>query len=148
MLTAPLFMALLSGPLLGEYPQGKTLLAVAVGFVGVLVMINPYSAPADSDLAGMLMVLAASVVYTLWMIQTRHLATTELAGTHGAVQRFGYRCCQRRGAAVLLAAGTVPRPVANAGGWWGWCRRWGIPCWYRHTALPRCMCSARSTTPR
>jgi drug/metabolite transporter (DMT)-like permease len=75
MMTAPIIMAVLSGPLLGEYARGKTWLAILIGFIGVLVMVGPKGE--NADLLGASSVLAGSLAYTLLMIQTRHLSSTE-----------------------------------------------------------------------
>lgn len=75
MMTSPIIMAVLSGPLLGEYARGKAWVAVIIGFIGVLVMVGPQGE--NTDLFGAVSVLAGSVAYTLLMIQTRHLSSTE-----------------------------------------------------------------------
>lgn len=75
MMTAPIIMAVLSGPLLGEYARGKTWLAILIGFIGVLVMVGPTGE--NADLLGASSVLAGSLAYTLLMIQTRYLSSTE-----------------------------------------------------------------------
>lgn len=41
MFAAPLLVALVSGPLLGEWPGPRRLAAIAVGFLGVLVVTRP-----------------------------------------------------------------------------------------------------------
>jgi drug/metabolite transporter (DMT)-like permease len=75
MMTSPIIMAVLSGPLLGEYAHGKAWVAVLIGFLGVLVMVGPQGE--NADLLGAVSILAGSVAYTLLMIQTRHLSSTE-----------------------------------------------------------------------
>ncbi|MFL5582329.1 MAG: DMT family transporter [Gemmatimonadaceae bacterium] len=54
--TAPLFVALLSAPMLGERVTRRTALGVALGFVGVVVLVGPSfrsaAAPALAALAG------------------------------------------------------------------------------------------------
>jgi drug/metabolite transporter (DMT)-like permease len=54
--TAPLFVALLSAPLLGERVSRRTALGVALGFAGVVVLVGPSfrsaAAPALAALAG------------------------------------------------------------------------------------------------
>lgn len=41
MFATPLLIALISGPFLGEWPGPRRLIAIAVGFVGVLVVMRP-----------------------------------------------------------------------------------------------------------
>jgi drug/metabolite transporter (DMT)-like permease len=74
-MSAPVFMALLSGPLLGEYARGKVWIAIIIGFAGMLLMVSPHGS--STDLPAALTLIGASLLYTLWMIQTRNLASTE-----------------------------------------------------------------------
>lgn len=71
----PLFVTLLSGPLLGERVGWRRWTAVSVGFVGVLIMIGPSGA--SGNLWPALIALAASLLYGLWVLQTRHMAASE-----------------------------------------------------------------------
>ena len=70
---APFVMLALSGPLLGERVSRGAWGAVAVGFVGVLIVVKP---GASFEPAALLAV-AASVLYALGMLTTRHLGRTE-----------------------------------------------------------------------
>ncbi|MEQ9490094.1 MAG: EamA family transporter [Alphaproteobacteria bacterium] len=71
---APLFTTLLSIPLLGEKVGIHRLGAVIVGFGGVIVILHP-----DGDVFGWpaLLCLAATLCYSLAMILTRKLGSTE-----------------------------------------------------------------------
>ena len=76
--SAPLFMTALSVPLLGERVGWHRWTAVAVGFVGVVVMVQPGSGlfqPAA------LVVLLAALLYALAVILVRGLSATEPALT-------------------------------------------------------------------
>lgn len=68
---APLVVALLGGPLLGEWVGWRRLIAILVGFAGILVVVRPGFAeihPAVGfSFAGML-------TYALFMLITRHIA--------------------------------------------------------------------------
>lgn len=78
---APLFITLLSVPLLGEKVGPLRLGAVAVGFVGVIIMQRPWAsseALAVSRLVLMLPIVAA-VTYALNQIMTRRLGVTAKA---------------------------------------------------------------------
>lgn len=79
LLSAPIFMALLSGPLLGERVTGRLWVVIVVGFVGVVLMANPTAKGAD--LVGVGAILGASVAYALWMLHTRYLSSTERSET-------------------------------------------------------------------
>jgi drug/metabolite transporter (DMT)-like permease len=76
--SAPLFMTALSVPLLGERVGVHRWGAVAVGFAGVLAMVQPGGGVFDAA-AGW--VLVSAVLYALAMIQVRGLGTTEPALT-------------------------------------------------------------------
>lgn len=66
--TIPLFLVLLSAPLLGERVGPKGWMAAALGFAGVIVMLRPD--PADLSVTVFLPVIAAAL-YALAMIITR-----------------------------------------------------------------------------
>ncbi|PWC33882.1 DMT family transporter [Azospirillum sp. TSO35-2] len=72
--SAPLFMTALSVPLLGERVGPYRWGAVAVGFVGVLTMVQPGRDMIDR---GSLVALTAAVCYALAMIAMRQLGRTE-----------------------------------------------------------------------
>lgn len=68
---APLVVALLAGPLLGEWVGWRRLAAIAVGFAGIVVAVNPAAGPMN---AGVLFSLAAMLAYALFMLLTRYMA--------------------------------------------------------------------------
>ncbi|MEE8187974.1 MAG: DMT family transporter [Kiloniellales bacterium] len=71
---APLFVTLLSIPLLGEQVGARRWGAVIVGFIGVLVMTRP---GAEAFQPAALLILAAALFYALAMLVTRRLARTD-----------------------------------------------------------------------
>ncbi len=71
---APLFITALSVPLLGEAVGPRRWGAVAVGFVGVIIMVRPDTGLFDRVA---LIALAGSVFYALAMIFVRKLSKTE-----------------------------------------------------------------------
>jgi drug/metabolite transporter (DMT)-like permease len=77
--TAPIFVALLSGPLLGERVGGRVMLAIALGFAGIVAVVRP-----SFDIA--LTVAAIATVgagfYALAMIWLRRIGPGE---THEAI---------------------------------------------------------------
>jgi drug/metabolite transporter (DMT)-like permease len=93
---APLFMTALSVPLLGERVGVHRWSAVAIGFVGALVIIDPRSAgiawPA-------LLVLLAALSWALQSVIVRRLAATE---TDASMLVF------QNGAVLLVAAAIAP----------------------------------------
>lgn len=68
---APLMVALLAGPLLGEWVGRRRMLAILVGFVGVLVAVRPGLGVMHP---AVLYAFAAMLAYALFMLLTRHMA--------------------------------------------------------------------------
>jgi drug/metabolite transporter (DMT)-like permease len=68
---APLVVALLAGPLLGEWVGMHRLVAILVGFVGVLVAVRPGLGAVHP---AVLYAFASMLVYSLFMLLTRHMA--------------------------------------------------------------------------
>ncbi|HYZ32398.1 MAG TPA: DMT family transporter [Crenalkalicoccus sp.] len=76
--TAPLIVALLAWPLLGERTTPDRMLALAAGFLGVLLIIRPGGAvfhPAS------LLCVANATCYALYQIMTRRIAASDSAAT-------------------------------------------------------------------
>src|SRR5680860_674060 len=67
----PLLVALLAGPLLGEWVGWHRMLAILAGFVGVLVVMHPGLGHMHW---AMLLVLGATCGYALYNVATRYLA--------------------------------------------------------------------------
>jgi S-adenosylmethionine uptake transporter len=78
---APLFITLLSIPFLGEKVGGRRLLAVIVGFIGVLVMLRPGGAASDEmpDRLVLLLPVFAAFTYAGMQILTRRLGVSSTA---------------------------------------------------------------------
>ena len=72
----PLLVAALAGPLLGEWVGWHRMLAIAAGFLGVLMVMHPGIGEVHW---AMLLVLAATVGYALYNIATRYLAAFDPA---------------------------------------------------------------------
>lgn len=74
-MTAPLFMTALSGPLLGEAVGLKRKLVLMIGFIGVLIIVQP---TADNfNLEGSLYALCGALAFALLAIQTRKMSKHE-----------------------------------------------------------------------
>lgn len=73
----PLCVALLAGPMLGEWPGPRRLAAIAVGFCGVLVITRPGLSMHPAALLSLL----NAVLYALYAIITRMLAAHDPAAT-------------------------------------------------------------------
>lgn len=74
LLSAPMVVTALAGPLLGEWAGPRRWMAIMVGFVGVLVVVRPGTAMFDFAI---LYSIGATFVYALYSILTRKLAGTE-----------------------------------------------------------------------
>src|SRR5262247_961141 len=72
--STPFFVAALSGPLLGEGVGWRRWTAIAVGFLGVLVVIRPGF---GSFHPAALFSLTSAVLYAVYSIMTRILARTD-----------------------------------------------------------------------
>ncbi|WP_050772648.1 DMT family transporter [Methylorubrum extorquens] len=75
---APLTVALLAGPLLGEWSSRMRLAAVPAGFVGVLVIVRPDALAAKPAI---LFSLGAMLCYAVYVIVTRKLAAHDSTAT-------------------------------------------------------------------
>lgn len=71
---APLFVTLLSLPVLGERIERPVLVASLIGFVGVVIVIRPGSSALN---AGALSMLAAALCYALTMVTARRYGARE-----------------------------------------------------------------------
>jgi drug/metabolite transporter (DMT)-like permease len=68
---APLLVALLAGPLLGEWVGWRRVIAIMVGFCGVLIAVRPGFGAVHP---AVFYAFAAMIVYALFMLLTRHMA--------------------------------------------------------------------------
>lgn len=68
---APLVVALLAGPLLGEWVGWRRLVAILIGFGGILIAVRP---GVGGIPPGIVYSFAGMLAYALFMLQTRHLA--------------------------------------------------------------------------
>ena len=75
---APLAVALLAGPLLGEWSSRARLAAIGCGFLGVLVIVRPGAGTADP---AALFAIGNMLCYALYIITTKRLAATDSSAT-------------------------------------------------------------------
>ena len=68
---APFVVALLSGPFLGEWIRWRRMLAILVGFIGILVVVRPGLTAFEPAL---LLAFGAMLCYAVFMLLTRYLA--------------------------------------------------------------------------
>lgn len=91
---SPIFVTLLAGPLLGERVSPKSWFAVAIGFIGVLVILRPGSALFEP---AALLSLISAAGYAAAMVFARKLGVSEPATVMSFYQNAAYLI----GAAVL-----------------------------------------------
>ncbi|MFN3745479.1 MAG: DMT family transporter [Hyphomicrobiaceae bacterium] len=68
---APFIVALLAGPFLGEWIRWRRLIAIIVGFCGILVVIRPGYAALE---IGMIFAGISMLCYAIFMLLTRYLS--------------------------------------------------------------------------
>ncbi len=67
---APFIVALLAGPFLGEWIRWRRMLAIIVGFCGILVVVRPGYATFE---IGMIFAALGTLCYAVFMLLTRYL---------------------------------------------------------------------------
>jgi drug/metabolite transporter (DMT)-like permease len=76
--SVPLMVALLAGPILGEWVGPRRLVAIGVGFVGVLIVTRPGTGTMHPAI---LLSIGGSVAYAFYAITTRILAAHDSSET-------------------------------------------------------------------
>jgi len=74
----PLLVAALSGPILGEYVGWRRWGAIGIGFVGVLIILQPGS---DLFQPAIVIPLISAVMFAVYALLTRHAAAKDDAAT-------------------------------------------------------------------
>ena len=74
----PLIIAMLSGPILGEYVGWRRWLAISVGFIGILIILNPGNG-VFSPYA--LVPLAGAILFALYGLLTRYVGQYDNSST-------------------------------------------------------------------
>ena len=106
---APLLVTAMAGPLLGEHVGRRRWTAIAIGLVGVLVVLRPSGDGLAS--AGGLAILAAAACYAVGAITVRMLARTDSS----QAMVLWFLVLLSAGAGVLAAPHWVPLQASH--GW-------------------------------
>lgn len=112
---APLFMVALSVPILGEEVGWRRWSAVAVGFAGVIIMLEPWNISVHWM---SLVVLVATLSYSLSTVVTRLVSRHD----HDAATIFWF-CLF---AAAVSAVGAIPDWTWPSSGGWFWLCSLGV----------------------
>ena len=83
--TTPLFVTALAGPLLGETVGAKRWAAAIIGFIGVLIMVRPFTDGFDA--AGLLPIISA-LSYGTAQLMARRMGVTETAAVMSFYQNL------------------------------------------------------------
>lgn len=102
--TVPLFVTALAGPFLGEHAGWRVWTAVAVGFLGVLVMLQPGSGLFEP--AALLSLLSA-VMYACSMLMARRLGVAQAASVMAFYQNAVFLIGAAGVAALMLLLGVT-----------------------------------------
>ena len=118
---APIFVALLAGPLLGEKVSGERLVIIAIGFLGVLIATRPGTTAFQPIV---LIAIAGVVCYSGYVLATRKLAGADSAETTLAWTQIAGIVCLHSGIALDLAATCDGGLVDTPGRFGGVRSRW------------------------
>lgn len=72
----PLLVVALSGPILGEKVGWRRWAAVGVGFVGILIVLDPRASSFSLD---SLLPFASALMFAIYLVATRHVSRDDLA---------------------------------------------------------------------
>ncbi len=141
-LAAPIFMTILSIPLLGEKVGFGRWVAVGAGFVGILLIMRPEGDVIDW---GSISALVSAIFWAFTLVSSRHLSASEMTHTIlfyyaltvvivlGIAMFWFWRTPTTGDALLFLAVG-----IAGTGGQF---------CLNQASAMARCRCWRRSTIP-
>ncbi|MBS7543379.1 DMT family transporter [Ancylobacter oerskovii] len=82
--TSPIFIALFAAMILGERPTGSVVIAIGIGFLGVLVVLFSQIAPGaaeEANLLGIAAALVSAVTYALSMVVLKSRAARDPLST-------------------------------------------------------------------
>jgi drug/metabolite transporter (DMT)-like permease len=111
--TAPLWIALLSAPLLGERVGLARWVAIVVGFAGVMVMLQPGGTGGTTLLLGPVMALIGAVLYALAAVLIRRIGRDETT----SAMAFATNVAMTGAAALLLPFAPEDPLLAGLLGW-------------------------------
>ncbi len=103
--TMPFWVTVFAWPLLGERPSAAQGVALAVGLVGLALLIRPTGAPGWPDL----LALASGIAWGLGVVVTKRLQTRARIDT---LSLIGWQVVFGGGALILLALLIPGRPAA------------------------------------
>lgn len=106
--TAPIITTILAGPILGEHPGPRRIAAVIVGFIGVIVVMQPGVAPFQ---LAYLTALGSSTCFSIVLLMSRKMANAD-----GPMATYLSSAGLTMLLSLPLAAPNWHLPVSD----WGW----------------------------
>ena len=76
-LSAPLFVTALAGPIIKEKVNATQWLAVFIGFIGMVLLVDPFNNANSTRLVPALLMIVASLIAAISNLQVRDLTKTE-----------------------------------------------------------------------
>ena len=110
----PVFVALLAGPVLGEKVSAERMIAIALGFLGVVIATRPGTAAFQPIV---LVAVAGVVCNSGYVLATRKLAGADSAQTNARLDANRRHRVLNSNIAVDLAAAPVGSRLADHGGY-------------------------------
>jgi S-adenosylmethionine uptake transporter len=112
--TAPLFMALISGPLLGETVAPRVWAAIALGLAGAVVVLSGQiiGQAGRGEMIGYLAALGSAVTYALVMVLIRRRSAAE--GFVSFVTQQNLYAAVLAALLLLLTGGSAPQVMAES----------------------------------
>ncbi len=133
--TVPIWTIVIASLFLGEHITARKVASIALGFLGVLLIVRPGYAIVDP---ASLIVLAAAICYAI-----SHTTTKSLTNTESPLVILFYMCLIQLPIGLLFSVASWVWPV----GWqWGWLLVIGLTALSAHYCMAKAMQTAEVTT--
>ena len=133
--TVPMWTMLIAAVTLGERINGRKLLSIGLGLVGVLIIVQPGLAVVNT---ASLIVIASAICYS-----ASHTATKALSRSEPALTILFYMCLIQLPIGGILALPQWQWPVGSQ---WGWLLVIGLMALSAHFCMAKAMAHAEVST--
>lgn len=133
--TVPMWTMLIAAVTLGERINGRKLLSIGLGLVGVLIIVQPGLAVVNT---ASLIVIASAICYS-----ASHTATKALSSSEPALTILFYMCLIQLPIGGILALPQWQWPVGSQ---WGWLLAIGLMALSAHFCMAKAMAHAEVST--